>query len=151
MACGLTGEGDTVSTEMTLPQLIGQMCIAHGSSMEGRREAFRSLTGYRNKIPVLVSERTQYILFPTLSPVHPDCLWVSCNDILDITPAEDGESQVTFLNGRRRKVPFQTRLLRKQMRRCEEFLAALDRQNEEESVVYERELIRSLLQEDAQE
>ena len=137
--------GNERSVSAAPEKVIGDLCLQCGSSLEGRRESFRRLTGYRQKIPVLISERTQQILFPTLSPVQEDCIWISANDVLGVSEKPDGNSTVVFLNGIKRTVPFQARVIRRQVKRCEEYLQILDETDPEDALTDSRDLIRSLL------
>ncbi|GEM_PF-2359057 len=141
----LTEDGEWITENQPVSKVLNDLCIRNGSTMEGRQSAFRKLTGCRQKIPVLISERTQYMVFPTLSPSHAECMWISCNDILDIQAADEGSSVVVFLNGIRQRVPFGARLLRRQIHRCEEFLTVLDRENPDPEI-NAKALLKMMLQ-----
>ena len=142
----LSSSGQWVKTDKSMNQIIDDLCVQCGSTADGRREAFRRLTGYRQKVPVLISERSHYLMFPTLSPDNPECIWLSYSDILDIVPSGEAESEILFINGTRKSIPFSTRLLRKQMKRCDEYLQILDESEYQEDRAEDRkDLLRILL------
>ncbi|MBR3357677.1 MAG: competence protein ComK [Solobacterium sp.] len=142
----LSSSGQWQHSDQSVNRFIDDLCVQCGSTADGRREAFRRLTGYRQKVPVLISERRQYLMFPTLSPDNPECVWLSYSDILDIVPAGDAESEVLFINGTRISIPFSTRMLRKQMKRCDEYLQILDGSDcPADRAEDQKELLRKLL------
>lgn len=56
-------------------QLINLKCLQFGSTLKGRQDAARyKLDSYKS--PVVVQPNT-FGFFPTISPSHPDCIWVS--------------------------------------------------------------------------
>ena len=142
----LCSSGEWLESQDTMNRFIDELCVKNGSTAEGRKEAFRRLTGYRQKAPVLISERMQYLMFPTLSPDNPECVWLSYSDILDITSVTESESSILFVNGTKQTIPFSARSLRKQMKRCEEYLRILDHSGfGAEASEESRELLRQLL------
>ncbi|MGN1390325.1 MAG: competence protein ComK [Bulleidia sp.] len=115
--------GGEVFREGPSLRLIAEWCLAHGSSIDGRRESFRYYTGAVQKIPVLVSEKPLILLMPVLSPErNPDCLWISYEEILKVKAPDDWHMNILFTDGTAITAEVSPKVLRLQMKRCRQFL-----------------------------
>ena len=68
---------------------MDESCKYFGSSYEGRKEGAKSILGAEYKVPIVVEDSSNLILFPTTSPYADDCIWISLkrvNNIHKITP-----------------------------------------------------------------
>ncbi|WP_297567112.1 competence protein ComK [uncultured Faecalibaculum sp.] len=74
---------------------IGDLCILRGSTLEGRRMAFRQLTGQKQKIPVYVDDDT--ILVPLQAAGDLDCCWLNWVLQPDRIPDKTSRNIRTFL------------------------------------------------------
>lgn len=104
---------------------LEKMCLEHGSTLKGRMDAFCILTGARQKPAVLIHEATSIMYFPTESMSKHTCLWIRYNDIFRISSLGSLKSRILFANGWKEDVDVDSRVLKKQMERCENFLAKL--------------------------
>lgn len=103
-------------------QWLDQMCIAHGSTYQGRIDAFRTLTGTVQKPAVMISEMTHQMFFPTVSSKSSDCIWLCAERIFSIRTKDDQHSLVLFMDGNTIELAVSKRTLNKQLSRCEKFL-----------------------------
>ena len=110
---------DTVCYHTKPYTLIEQWCLMHGSTMQGRQDAFRTLTGTVQKPAVLVGENGP-LLMPSASARSEDCVWLAYDNILHIH-AKDAHTEIVFLDGTRTEVHVDVRIIRTQYKRCTVF------------------------------
>ncbi|KIL46704.1 hypothetical protein KP77_28310 [Jeotgalibacillus alimentarius] len=100
-------------------KLINQACLDKGSSYSGRLESARHKLCIYNKIPVLVDQFEEIILFPTHSPSHIDNTWISIDHYKKILPhSEKGKAIVQFINGERLTVNCSVSTFQRQYQRA---------------------------------
>lgn len=101
-----TGANETKVLEMDQTLVVGKnttdiinhSCKYFGSSLIGRKEGTKALTGISYKAPIIIEETQSIIFFPTSSPRFDNCSWISLNHINDYFKA-NGTSLITFKNG----------------------------------------------------
>ncbi len=117
------GNKETVTDR---PQVfLDHLCIQYGSTRKGREDAYRALTGFHCKAPVLLSERLNTIYFPTTSPSNPDCVWLDASRLISVHTKNQISSLVLFSSGLKIEVGVDVRVIRNQVKRCEIFLSSL--------------------------
>ena len=62
-------------------KVIKSNCQLNGSSLEGRLDGTKYLTGYSYKAPILIKEDENIIFFPTSSIRLKDVAWISLNNL----------------------------------------------------------------------
>lgn len=62
-------------------KIMDESCKYYGSSFNGRQKGTTNLTGISYKAPIIISEESSLIFFPTSSPRLKKCCWVSLNNI----------------------------------------------------------------------
>lgn len=119
----LNQQGNWVEDFRKPKEIMEEMCLAHGSTLKGRADAFCKITGFHQKPGILISESTMEIFFPCESMKNENCVWLCFNDILKIHSIKDDSStEIQFISGAKAIVPFEIRVIRKQMNRCEKFM-----------------------------
>lgn len=78
-------------------KIIAENCEYFGSSYLGRKKGTTELIGVTHKAPILIEDTNNIIFFPTCSPRHNDCMWLSLNNI-DSFQAYDGDALIKFTN-----------------------------------------------------
>lgn len=114
-------DGHSVHVEREPLAYLDDLCIAHGSSLAGRTASFKALTGAVQKACVLISERSQKIYMPLLSLSNAQNIWLLYQAVVSVRKAEEG-CEVLFFDGARRIFHLDPRVIRGQMKRCDEFL-----------------------------
>ena len=109
-------------------EFLNRLCLNNGSTLRGRTDAFRYLTGSKQKPAVLISEQTQILFFPTMNAGHRECIWICYNEILDIHAEGPEETRIRFLSADTVVIPFNYRIIRNQMKRCEQFIRRLNQE-----------------------
>ena len=60
-------------------EVMEDSCKYFGSSYSGRVEGSKNLTGYKYKLPIIVSEIADLIFFPITTIDNPQCVWINLN------------------------------------------------------------------------
>lgn len=80
--------------------IVRRSCYVFGSSFDGRVAGSKELTGYKYKIPIVVEEANDVIIFPTKSPFSEKNEWVALNQVTDFYPNyKNNNTFVRFRNG----------------------------------------------------
>ena len=58
-------------------EIMEDSCKYFGSTYEGRKDSAKSILGAEYKVPVIVEDKDNLIVFPTTSPKSQDCIWIS--------------------------------------------------------------------------
>ena len=80
--------------------IMEESCKYFGSSFEGRREGAREMLGAEYKVPIVVEDSDNLILFPTTSPLSPDCCWISLKRIKKYYCIDQNHTKIVFDNGK---------------------------------------------------
>lgn len=79
--------------------IIDKSCRYFGSSLRGRQEGTRELTGITHKPPIAIDPNTGIYMFPTSSPYKDICAWFSHTYIEDCEAINSERTKVFFTNG----------------------------------------------------
>lgn len=77
---------------------LREKCIQNGSTLQGRRQAFTSLTGQKKFVPVLVSRSPLVLLFPVSRADQDDGLWINYSEI-SAWQEKENKMMLTFRDG----------------------------------------------------
>lgn len=67
-------------------QIVMKSCQVFGSTFRGRTEGTKRLTGYRYKMPIVVQDYDELIIFPTKSPTVNSNDWICLKRINHFYP-----------------------------------------------------------------
>ena len=84
-------------------EIIDNSCKFFGSSLEGRVNGTKTLTGITHKSPIIIEESKKIIFFPTKSSRKSTCCWISYNNILKYEDILEGVL-ITFSCGKQIKL-----------------------------------------------
>lgn len=104
---------------------LEEACLKHGSTMEGREQAFRYLTDSLQKAAVLVNEEKHELWFPTVSKSCENCEWIAYYNLLKVCRRQENTSEIIFDNGFRAVVNCSIRTMNLQRKRCQAFLTKI--------------------------
>ncbi len=121
----LLENSEVIETDASPEKILEAMCLSCGSSLRGRRDAFRFLTGAVQKAAVLISERSQLIYFPLTGNRDPGQIWICYNDVLSCHSAPCG-SRIRFCSAAEVFIPCGMRVVGGQMKRCESMLEKIN-------------------------
>lgn len=99
--------------------ILNRWCIQCGSTMQGRIDAVKAVTGIRSKVPLVIGDQGSVIFFPILSSRSTaDNYWI--NDSMLVTMKADQRiaCDLYFAEGTVLTVPFDIRILKRQRNNC---------------------------------
>ncbi|MEF9966962.1 MAG: competence protein ComK [Longicatena sp.] len=108
----------------TSVEFMNQWCLYHGSTFDGRRVACAQQMMIKQKVPILISEQTRDILFPTKSMEHDDCIWINYQGITEIKKMKT-KTMIIFRNDKKVVLDIDIRCMRRQLERCEKYLTLI--------------------------
>ena len=77
-------------------QIMEESCMYFGSTYEGRKESARSILGAEYKVPVIVEDTDNLIVFPTTSPKSDDCIWISLKRVKNFERIDNSNTTTTY-------------------------------------------------------
>lgn len=113
-----------VVIKQPLQSLLNQWCMLHGSTLEGRRKAACANLYITQKAPILISEITRDIFFPTSALRNQKCIWINYRGVEDIT-REERSTRIIFRNGSELLIELEIRAIKRSMRLCKQYLQFL--------------------------
>ena len=99
-------------------KIMEDSCMYFGSSYNGRKESAREILGAEYKVPILVEDSDNLIVFPTTSPLSSDCVWVSLKRIKDFVKIDGYNTKIIFDNNKEIIVPCSYRTVENQVSRA---------------------------------
>ncbi|WP_203332266.1 competence protein ComK [Planococcus beigongshangi] len=95
----LVGKKDGVAKTALSPyKLIDTNLRFRGSSMRGAQDGSKAILDTVRSNPLILDRETDIILFPCVSPIRPDCVWLSLKHVKDYRSAGKGRTHVELSN-----------------------------------------------------
>lgn len=98
--------------------IMEDSCRYFGSTYEGRRVGAKEILGAEYKVPIIVADSNELIVFPTSSPLSEDCAWISFGRVDRFFKIDDSNTKILFDNGREIIVPCSYRSIENQVSRA---------------------------------
>ena len=99
-------------------KIMEDSCMYFGSSYNGRKESAREILGAEYKVPILVEDSDNLIVFPTTSPLSSDCVWISLKRIKNFEKIDGYNTKIIFDNNKEIIVPCSYRSIENQVSRA---------------------------------
>lgn len=99
-------------------QIMEESCKYFGSTYRGRKESAREILGAEYKVPVIVEDSDNLILFPTTSPKADDCVWISLKRVKSFEKIDSINTKIIFDNNKEIIVPTSYRTIENQISRA---------------------------------
>ena len=99
-------------------KIIEDSCKYFGSTYKGRKDSAKEILGAEYKIPVVIEDSTNLIVFPTTSPKAEDCAWICLNRVKNINKVDSFNTKITFDNDKELIVPCSYRSIENQLSRA---------------------------------
>jgi|GEM_PF-2900867 len=119
-------DGSACRYPLSASALLQKWCLLNGSSMQGRIDSFKMLTGARRKAGVLVNEISGPLYFPLYGFTNPRETWISSMYLKSYAEESVG-TKLTFFGGFTYQTDCGYRLIQHQAERCSRFLKALEK------------------------
>jgi len=104
--------------EETPFKIMEDSCKYFGSTYKGRKDSAKEILGAEYKIPVVIEDSTNLIIFPTTSPQAEDCAWICLNRVKNISKVDSFNTKIVFDNDRELIVPCSYRSIENQLSRA---------------------------------
>ncbi len=111
-------DDDRYLVSQTPYQIMESSCLYFGSSYEGRKAGSRDILGAEYKVPIIVDDSTDIIVFPTTSPLSSDCVWISLKQIKKYEKVDSNNTKIVFQNDKEIVVPCSYRSIENQVSRA---------------------------------
>lgn len=99
-------------------KIMEDSCKYFGSSYNGRKESARDILGAEYKVPIIVEDSENLIVFPTTSPAAADCVWVSLKRMKKFEKVDGFNTKIIFDNNKEIIVPCSYRTIENQVSRA---------------------------------
>lgn len=111
-------DDDRYLVSQTPFEVMESSCLYFGSSYEGRKEGAKNILGAEYKVPILIDDTDNIILFPTTSPLSQDCAWISLRHVQKYERIDANNTKIVFDNGKEIIVPTSFRSIDNQISRA---------------------------------
>jgi competence protein ComK len=99
-------------------EIMEDSCKYFGSTYQGRKEGAKEMLGAEYKVPIVVEDSNNLILFPTTSPLSDDCVWISLKRINRIIKIDSNNTKILFDNNKEIIVDSSYRTIENQISRA---------------------------------
>lgn len=99
-------------------KIMEDSCKYFGSTYNGRKDSAKSILGAEYKVPIIVEENNNIIVFPTTSPSSADCVWISLGRIKYFEKIDSSNTKIVFDNNSEIIVPCSYRTIENQVSRA---------------------------------
>lgn len=79
-------------------KIMEDSCKYFGSTYEGRKDGAKEMLGAEYKVPIVVEDSSNLIVFPTTSPLSDDCVWISLKRVEKIEKIDANNTKIIFDN-----------------------------------------------------
>ena len=98
--------------------IMEESCKYFGSTYEGRKNGAREILGAEYKVPIVVEDSDNLIIFPTTAPSSPDCAWISLKRVKRIEKVDNYNTKIIFDNNQEIIVDSSYRTIENQLSRA---------------------------------
>lgn len=93
-------------------------CKYFGSTFDGRIQGAKDILGAEYKVPIIIEDSNNLVVFPTSSPRSNDCCWIFLNRVDNIYRIDNDNTKIVFDNEREIIVPCSFRSIENQFSRA---------------------------------
>ena len=98
--------------------IMEDSCMYFGSTYEGRKQGAKKILNAEYKIPIVVEDSNNLIVFPTTSPYSDDCCWISLKRVKNIEKIDANNTKIIFDNNKEIIIDCSYRSLENQISRA---------------------------------
>ncbi|MBO5120392.1 MAG: competence protein ComK [Bacilli bacterium] len=99
-------------------KIMEDSCKYFGSTYEGRKESAKEILGAEYKVPIVVEDSENLVIFPTTSPFSDECVWISLKRLKKFEKIDACNTKITFDNSQEIIVPCSYRSIENQVSRA---------------------------------
>lgn len=98
--------------------IMDDSCKYFGSTYEGRKNGAREILGAEYKVPIVIEDSNNLIVFPTTSPSSEECCWIALKRVKNIEKVDGNNTKIIFDNNIELIVPSSYRSIENQLSRA---------------------------------
>lgn len=87
--------------ELSPTTIVERSCAYFGSSLRGRQEGTKDISGITHKAPISIAPSSGMYFCPTASPTNPQCSWISHTHVKKVGSAKHQCAEIEFVNGKK--------------------------------------------------
>ena len=91
-------DDDRYIIKQTPYEIMEESCKYFGSTYEGRKDGAKEMLGAEYKVPIVIEDSSNLIVFPTTSPLSEDCVWISLKRVEKIEKIDANNTKIIFDN-----------------------------------------------------
>lgn len=99
-------------------EIMEESCKYFGSTYEGRKDGAKEILGAEYKVPIIIEDSSNLIVFPTTSPLSEDCVWISLKRVEKIEKIDANNTKIIFDNKKEIIVDSSYRTIENQLSRA---------------------------------
>lgn len=99
-------------------RIMEESCKYFGSTYEGRKDSAKAILGAEYKVPIVVEDGNNLVVFPTTSPQSSECVWISLKRIKNFEKIDACNTKIIFDNNKEIIVPCSYRSIENQVSRA---------------------------------
>lgn len=99
-------------------KIMEESCKYFGSTYEGRKDSAKEILGAEYKVPIVVEDSENLVVFPTTSPFSEDCVWISLKRVKKFEKIDTCNTRIVFDNNKEIIVPCSYRSIENQISRA---------------------------------
>ncbi|MBQ3510840.1 MAG: competence protein ComK [Bacilli bacterium] len=99
-------------------KIMEDSCKYFGSTYEGRKESAKDILGAEYKVPIVVEDTENLVIFPTTSPYSDECVWISLKRLKKFEKVDSFNTKIIFDNNKEIIVPCSYRTIENQISRA---------------------------------
>jgi competence protein ComK len=99
-------------------EIMESSCRYFGSTYEGRKNGAKDILGAEYKVPIVIEDTDNLIVFPTTSPSSDECCWISLKRVKKIEKIDNYNTKIIFDNNKEIIVECSYRILENQLSRA---------------------------------
>ena len=99
-------------------RIMEDSCKYFGSTYEGRKNSAREILGAEYKVPIIVEDSENLVVFPTTSPNSSECVWISLKRVKRFEKIDACNTKIIFDNNKEIIVPSSYRTIENQVSRA---------------------------------
>lgn len=111
-------DDDRYIIEQTPFKIMEESCKYFGSTYEGRKDSAKEILGAEYKVPIVVEDSSNLVVFPTTSPQSSDCVWISLKRVKTFEKIDSCNTKIIFDNNKELIVPCSYRSIENQVSRA---------------------------------
>jgi len=123
--------GKTFTIKNKLNNILKRSCEFYGCTLDGRLKGSQVQLGMKYKLPIMVENTKEIILFPTSSPRLQTCSWISLKNIKKYNETELG-SIIQFIDDNKIKLSISFESLENQIFRATKLMLISRKRSEME-------------------